>query len=93
MTVSTSHLCIGGPRAGQRMAVRGETFKVVVPHRLRLHPYDCKPPDEPSIATVEYRIQQLALDQDNHVRFWAPSTQSPMETMRLLLETYEQHHK
>lgn len=88
-----SLLCVGGPNAGQRRAVlHGTGFRTPIlkdmPVMVRWNPNEM--PEAPTAYDfVEYRAEYFHTPQGD-VSFWVPFQQTPLETITLLLETYEQ---
>ncbi len=84
-------LCVGGPLAGQRYAVHhGKGF--TVPVRVTVpegNPQDCEPAIHPSPEFTDYRQEMFTTGQ-GRVTFWVPARQTQLDTMKLLLESYEQ---
>jgi hypothetical protein len=78
--MARSYLCVGGPKAGQRVAVRDGVRVIKV--SVNLH-------------VVEYWEQTVVGDDPTgkyeSVTVWAPTTQDPRQTLELLLDTYERH--
>lgn len=82
MTVHKSMLCVGGTRAGERYAIlHGTGFRVPVKQD--------KPNKSPQIEFTDYRAE-IFHTPEGDVSFWVPAGQTPLETITLLLETYEQ---
>lgn len=87
-----SYLCIGGPRAGQRYdADRRFGFRaaVVPPLSVAVGPI---PGDKIQAQIVEYRAECFHTETED-IWFWVPQGQSQLQTMNLLLGTYEEHWK
>jgi hypothetical protein len=82
MSDRKSMLCVGGPRAGKRYTIlHGSGFVVPVSEDLQS--------DRPaSIELRSYRAEVFHTPQGD-VSFWVPAGQTPLETITLLLETYE----
>jgi hypothetical protein len=83
--MAKSYLCVGGPKAGQRVAVKEgcPAFRVALP------PDSYSPTDQSvEVKYVEYREQTVFAPKENF-SFWVPSDQTVRRTMELLLETYE----
>lgn len=88
MTNRKSMLCVGGPRAGQRYAIlHGNGFRVPIT--------DPAPIGDTSVAVevkwADYRAEPFHTPQGD-VEFWVPAGQTPLETITLLLESYEKAH-
>ena len=86
-----SHLCVGGPRGGRRVAVRdGSGFRVPVLDTGPLTSSDFLPDDMAvgSVSFTTYRAESFHTPQGD-VEFWVPEGQTTLETFTLLLETYE----
>lgn len=89
-------LCIGGPHDGKRFAShRGAGFRVpVLPDRIILDGDSFTRGQLEGllaeIETVQYRAETFRTPQGD-VSFWVPEGQTPLETITLLLETYEAH--
>lgn len=84
-----SDLCVGGPLAGQRFSSEHEYFKTV--DRPTLNSAALFLDDPVVIKTVEevtYR-REFFHTPEGMASFWAPATQTPLESITLLLETYE----
>ena len=85
-------LCIGGPLAGQRHATHKESgflypIKEDIAANDQSHP-DWQP-NEPVAAVVgRYREDRFHTPQGD-VSFWVPQDQTPLETITMLLESYE----
>jgi hypothetical protein len=84
-------LCVGGPRAGQMVTTSEDVqvLKIAMPPRLAL---------EGTSATTPEIFEYLPLvlswpDEPETITMWTPADQSPRETLKLLLETYEIHRK
>jgi len=87
-------LCVGGPRAGQRMAIlHGTGFSVAVrpdvPENDPAHA-DFKPNRQVTEFT-SYR-EEIFHAPEGDVSFWVPTGQSQQQTILMLLEVYEQAH-
>jgi hypothetical protein len=92
--MARSYLCVGGPKAGQRVAVREGVRIIRVPIAPKIaHAVDPNTEDQLKIEVVEYREQTLVGDElaggYESVTVWAPTTQGPRQTLELLLEAYE----
>ena len=89
-----AYLCVGGPYAGRRYAVKDERMGFRVPKLVRHMPRITEFNPALAPATVEYvtyvadRIR--CANPDDEVWFWRPLDQSVKATMELLLERYEQ---
>jgi hypothetical protein len=84
--MSRSYLCVGGPKAGQRIAVRDgcSFFRIPIRHGSSLSA------DAAIVTYTEYREQYFPLDATgNNITVWAPAEQSHLETMTMLLAAYE----
>lgn len=84
-----SLLCVGGPYAGQRYESTNEAgFRAAVlpPVKLAFDP-DVEETFA-DIVVVEYRVLQFRTEQ-GEVEFWVPSGQTALDTITMLLETYE----
>lgn len=90
-----SHLCIGGPKAGQRIAVSEECafFKVAIRQDYSILDYPREGEDVtmPSVKYVEY-VEQDFLTDKGTITFWVPSTQDSGTTLLMLAEGYENAH-
>lgn len=87
-----SYLCVGGPRAGQRFeADRRSGFRVPVTPQLSVAVGPI-PGDKVQVEIMEYRAEGFHTETGD-VWFWVPQGQSQLETMKLLLSTYEEHWK
>jgi hypothetical protein len=87
--VHDTHLCIGGPLDGKRVAASGTTMTVVVPPReLACHVFVR---GEPTPVISERRVTYI---KEGHYtptsifNYWAPEGQGPDETARLLFDSY-----
>jgi hypothetical protein len=84
--MARSYLCVGGPKAGQRVALKEGMayFRVALPPAS----YSPEPGQPVEIRYVEYREQTVFAPRENF-SFWAPSDQTVKQSMELLLESYE----
>jgi hypothetical protein len=92
-----SMLCIGGPRDGQRYAIlHGTGFRVPVQQpdpELDDPTSENYRPNKPiKIEFTDYRAELFHTPQGD-VSFWVPVGQTPLETITMLLESYEQARK
>lgn len=82
-----AHLCVGGPKAGQRIAVKEDVKYLRIPViKPRL--------SETGVTTidyVEYREQVFPLGQfsGEQLTVWVPVDQDHGETLSLLMTAYE----
>lgn len=87
MTVHNSHLCVGGPYSGKRHDAGMNTmFRV-----LKRRPFLLDPSPMPSDLETEeviYRIERIHTV-EGEVAFWTPTSQSTIDSIKMLLETYE----
>lgn len=93
--MKTTHICVGGPLSGKRYTIMyGRRFhialrpKVDLPDLINMAQYSDDPVET---KYIEYE-EQYFCHTSGRVIFWAPVGQSPTESLRLLLETYEAHH-
>ena len=96
MADQKSMLCVGGPRAGQRYAVLyGSGFRVPikpdVPENDPQSP-EWQPNKPVKVEFADYREETFHTPQGD-TSFWVPQGQTPLETITMLLEAYEQQHK
>ncbi len=87
-----SFLCVGGPLAGRRYAPESKTG-FTVPARTYTAADDpasseFRPNKTIDAELVRYRVEPFHTPQGS-VSFWVPERQTPLETITLLLETYE----
>jgi hypothetical protein len=92
MTDYVSMLCVGGPLAGRRYdAQPGAGF--VTPVRTsslaEFDPSHYMPNATVSVVLTHYRAETFHTPQGD-VAFWTPEGQTALETITLLLETYEE---
>ncbi|MGH6923623.1 MAG: hypothetical protein ACRED5_07775 [Propylenella sp.] len=92
MADQKSMLCVGGPRAGRRYAVlHGSGFRVPiksdVPENDPRSP-EWQPNKPVKVEFADYREETFHTPQGD-VSFWVPEGQTPLETIKALLETYE----
>jgi hypothetical protein len=87
--VAKSFVCVGGPKARQRVAVGNDcpSFKAVVPRDYAVAPDQSSA--EMLVQTVEYREERIEFDDGSHVSMWVPAGQTPHETVELLIKAYE----
>ena len=89
-----NHICVGGPKAGQRVQTKAHCFRVSVP-LMPPQPSGFNvshPAERPvELSYVEYRRQTFYTEEieGEHITVWAPSNQSARQTLELLVETYE----
>ena len=92
MTEHKLMLCIGGPSAGKRVdAQPGAGFRVPVQTEHNYsdpHSEDFQPNKKIDIIDVYYRSETFHTPQGK-VSFWTPADQTPLETIIMLLESYE----
>lgn len=92
MSENKSMLCVGGPLAGKRRAILyGNGFVVPVLKDADLAATHL-PVDDPKATTDFVRVgyrSEVFRTPDGDVSFWVPEDQTPLETITLLLETYE----
>ena len=90
-----SRLCVGGPLAGKfydtphdhtRFDVR--VLKASAGPAVTSKAGPAATSDEVKIATMTYGIETMHDSRGNEISFWVPLGQTPLETMRLLLEAY-----
>lgn len=82
-----SYLCVGGPLAGLRYeAAPGSGFAVpVITDRTFVNSYN---EVQPEFERHEYRRETFHTPQGD-VSMWIPAGQTPLQTITMLLETYE----
>lgn len=86
MTDHKSMLCIGGPRDGQRYAVlHGTGFRVPIAKPVAV---DAPQSDYVEVEFADYRAESFHTPQGD-VSFWVPAGQTPLETITMLLQSYE----
>ena len=86
--MARSYICVGGPKDGQRIAVRDGCafFRVaLLPPLLVSHPDN----ERINVDYVEYRQTTFFTGENENITMWAPAHQSPRTTMELLLSCYE----
>lgn len=90
MTERKSMLCIGGPLAGKRFEAKsGAGFSVPVREELPdSTSVDYQPNKSVTVEYFHYREEVFHTPQGD-VFFWVLESQTPLETMKLLLESYE----
>jgi hypothetical protein len=91
MTDHKSMLCVGGPRSGVRYAVlHGSGFRVPIRQQTTESDPDHVDyrPNKVKVEFADYREETFHTPQGD-VSFWVPNGQTPLETITLLLETYE----
>lgn len=88
-----SALCVGGPRDGQRVAIlHGNGFCVPAtePEKVAATDAYLHMRDEPvTVQWTNYRGELFHTEQ-GQVMFWVPADQTPLETITMLAEGYEQ---
>jgi hypothetical protein len=83
-----SYLCVGGPHSGRLVAQKHDSFYVQSTDApLKLNEPWSKD-SEITVATIEYRRCYFSTPQ-GLISFWTPSDQTPLQTLNLLLETYQ----
>lgn len=92
-----SFLCVGGPLAGRRYEPQSKLgFRVPV-RSERAADADPSSPDYQPNKPVSYEIAEYREETfhtpEGDISFWVPYRQTAGETITLLLETYEQHHR
>ena len=86
-------LCVGGPLSGQRYEVAGGAgFTVPVAPPLDLRTIGPAMPDVVKVEFARYREERFHTPQGD-VSFWTPTDQTPLETITLLLESYESRRR
>lgn len=93
MSDHKSMLCVGGPRSGQRYAIlHGAGFRVPVqqpaPEIDDPTSENYRPNNPVKVEFTDYRAELFHTPQGD-VSFWVPAGQTPLETITLLLESYE----
>lgn len=93
-TENKSMLCVGGPRDGTRISAKsGNGFSVPVRAPIPLpSDLDARPNATGTYVVVNYRREVFNTPQ-GEVSFWVPEKQTPLETMKRLLEAYESHSR
>jgi len=91
MKTEHTYLCIGGPKAGQQIAVLPpNTPRMIVLINKTKFSYDFDPAivsEKVEVEYFEYRATTLHTPQSD-LTFWVPMGQTDLETMRLLMEAY-----
>ena len=90
--MAKSFICIGGPRAGQRLNTRDGCELIRVPVRPAHHPYDT--PDI-TYQVFEYREHTFMVNLETRecITVWGPAGQTLKQVIELLLESYEKHRR
>jgi hypothetical protein len=84
-----SMLCVGGPLSGRRYEVAGGVgFTVPVAPLLDLRTIGPAMPDVVKVEFARYREERFHTPQGD-VFFWTPIDQTALQTITLLLESYE----
>lgn len=90
-------LCIGGPKAGHKVALDGQYLRVAVRPPLSVSgnvpEHDDEPVSSKTVMYVRQRWRWSSDEEDDPIEVLAPEGQTPRATMELLLETYELHGK
>jgi hypothetical protein len=87
MSEQKSRLCVGGPQAGKRYdaILHGSGF--LVPAKMETSA--ARPTSDPvKVEFTDYRAEVFHTPQGD-VSFWVPAEQTPLETITLLLDYYE----
>lgn len=84
-------LCVGGPYDGRRYLADDLGFRAAHLHKMP-NPPACLDAIMPESATVTYTVYvaDAFRSRDGEVWFWRPADQSLENTMKKLLERYEQ---
>lgn len=94
MTDHKSLLCVGGPQSGKSYVVlHGSRIRVPIPVSTRPSVYEATDLVSDSTVRLEcigYRVERFHTPQGDAC-FLVPEGQTPLETISLLLEGYEQH--
>lgn len=85
MNETKTMLCVGGPLAGRRQVVlNGTGFRTPVIENRSI----ASDEDIVKVATTDYR-EEVIHTPEGAVSFWSPVGQTPLESLRLLLDGYE----
>lgn len=88
VTQLRSFLCVGGALSGQRKAVHhGTGFSVLQFSGASLDKPDREGTPAP-LVQADYRLEHFNTP-EGVVNFWVPAEQTPLQTINLLLKTYE----
>lgn len=82
MTEKQPMLCVGGPKDGAMLAILHGT-RMRMPVYGPMAEYDPRKPTE----FCDYRIETYRTP-DGDISVWVPEGQTPLQTMRMLLDSY-----
>lgn len=88
-----SHLCVGGPLSGRRYLAKSEHgFTVPLRPEISLKAQPHNAVDGITVETMQYKRDTFHTT-DGDISFWVPNDQSPLQTMTILLDSYEKDHR